>query len=184
MLVPGFGAAQSPPVGDDLRMATTDQMAVKAPFAGVVVALSGEPGERIAAGAPVAILEAMKMEHEVLAETGGVVAELAVAIGDAVEEGQLLVRLEPGAAEAAPAPANGDEPAGRPPEASAPTCVPFESATRSASTPRAPTPSRAATSTGAARRARTSMTSSTRAASSSTDRCCSRPRSSGAAARS
>ena len=39
------------------------------------------------------------MEHEVLAETGGVVAELAVAIGDAVEEGQLLLRLEPGAAD-------------------------------------------------------------------------------------
>ena len=84
-------------------MATTDQMAVRAPFAGVVVALSGEPGQRIAAGAPVAVLEAMKMEHEVLAETGGVVAELAVAIGDAVEEGQLLLRLEPGAADGAAA---------------------------------------------------------------------------------
>ena len=96
MLVPGFEAAQSPPVSDDLRMAATDQLAVKAPFAGVVVALSGEPGEPISAGAPVAVLEAMKMEHEVLAETGGVVAEQAVAIGDAVEEGQLLVRLEPG----------------------------------------------------------------------------------------
>jgi acetyl-CoA carboxylase carboxyltransferase component len=111
MLVPGSEAAQSPPVGDDLLMATTDQMAVKAPFAGVVVALRGEPGQRIAAGAPVAILEAMKMEHEVLAETGGVVAELAVAIGDAVEEGQLLVRLEPGAVETTPAAAS-EVPAG------------------------------------------------------------------------
>ncbi len=114
MLVPGFEAAQSPPVGDDLPMATTDQMAVRAPFAGVVVALSGEPGERIAAGAPVAVLEAMKMEHEVLAETGGVVAELAVAIGDAVEEGQLLVRLAPGTVEVASAPERQDEPAGTP----------------------------------------------------------------------
>ncbi len=111
MLVPGFAAAQSP-LGDDLQMAATDQMAVKAPFAGVVVALSGEPGQRIAAGSPVAILEAMKMEHEVLAEAGGVVAELAVAIGDAVEEGQLLVRLEPGAVETAPVPAGGEEPLG------------------------------------------------------------------------
>ncbi len=93
-------------------MAATDQLAVKAPFAGVVVALSREPGERISAGAPVAVLEAMKMEHEVLAETGGVVAELAVAIGDAVEEGQLLVRLEPGAHEAPATPGSGDEQAG------------------------------------------------------------------------
>jgi acetyl-CoA carboxylase carboxyltransferase component len=94
------------------EMASTDQMAVTAPFAGVVVALSGEPGQRIAAGAPVVVLEAMKMEHEVLAEIGGVVAELAVAIGDAVEEGQLLVRLEAGTADgAAVARADTDEPA-------------------------------------------------------------------------
>ena len=87
-------------------MATTDQMAVRAPFAGVVVALGGAPGERISAGSPIVVLEAMKMEHEVLAETGGIVDELAVAIGDAVEEGQLLVKLAPargeGGAPAAP----------------------------------------------------------------------------------
>src|SRR4051812_30341801 len=99
-------------------MATTDQMAVKAPFAGVVVALGAAPGEHIAAGSPVVVLEAMKMEHEVLAETGGIVDELAVAIGDAVEEGQLLVRLAPGegggsAAEGAPERAA--EPSGRSP---------------------------------------------------------------------
>jgi acetyl-CoA carboxylase carboxyltransferase component len=39
----------------------------------------------------------MKMEHEVLAEVDGVVGELAVAVGDAVEAGQLLLTLAPGA---------------------------------------------------------------------------------------
>jgi acetyl-CoA carboxylase carboxyltransferase component len=38
----------------------------------------------------------MKMEHEVLAETDGVVRSVAVAVGDSVEEGQLLLMLEPG----------------------------------------------------------------------------------------
>jgi acetyl-CoA carboxylase carboxyltransferase component len=71
---------------------------VNAPFAGVVVALPRGVSERVGAGAPVAVLEAMKMEHEVLAETDGVVDELAVAIGDAVEEGQLLLTLAPGEA--------------------------------------------------------------------------------------
>src|SRR6202035_2914328 len=42
---------------------------------------------------------AMKMEHEVLAQTDGVVRRVAVAVGDAVEEGQLLLMLEPGAAQ-------------------------------------------------------------------------------------
>jgi acetyl-CoA carboxylase carboxyltransferase component len=44
------------------------------------------------------VLEAMKMEHEVLAETDGVVTSVAVAVGDPVEEGQLLLTLEPGSA--------------------------------------------------------------------------------------
>jgi acetyl-CoA carboxylase carboxyltransferase component len=39
----------------------------------------------------------MKMEHEVLAGVDGIVASLAVAVGEAVEEGQLLARIEPGA---------------------------------------------------------------------------------------
>ncbi len=38
------------------------------------------------------------MEHEVLAEADGVVRRVAVAVGDAVQEGQLLLTLEPGAA--------------------------------------------------------------------------------------
>jgi acetyl-CoA carboxylase carboxyltransferase component len=46
----------------------------------------------------VLVLEAMKMEHEVLAETGGLVRAVAVSVGDAVEEGQLLFTLEPSAA--------------------------------------------------------------------------------------
>jgi acetyl-CoA carboxylase carboxyltransferase component len=81
-------------------MSSTIELAVIAPFAGVVVALSGEPGQRVAAGSALVVLEAMKMEHEVLAETGGVIDELAVAIGDAVEEGQLLLTLAPGAGHA------------------------------------------------------------------------------------
>ncbi len=76
-------------------MATSAELAVRAPFAGVVVAIPSGRAERVGAGAPLIVLEAMKMEHEVLAETDGVVGELAVAIGDAVEEGQLLLTLEP-----------------------------------------------------------------------------------------
>ncbi len=78
-------------------MATTDQLAVTAPFAGVVVAIPHGREEAVGAGAAVVVLEAMKMEHEVLAETAGTVQSLAVAVGDAVEEGQLLLTLAPGA---------------------------------------------------------------------------------------
>ncbi len=79
---------------DHHRMAT--ELAVTAPFAGVVVAITRMSAESVGEGSPLMVLEAMKMEHEVLAETAGVVAEVAVAVGEAVEEGQLLLTLSPG----------------------------------------------------------------------------------------
>src|SRR5208283_3241983 len=54
--------------------------------------------------APVVVLEAMKMEHELLAEADAIVRELAVTVGDAVEEGQLLATLEPSDGASAHAP--------------------------------------------------------------------------------
>ncbi|MCW3028562.1 MAG: carboxyl transferase [Solirubrobacterales bacterium] len=77
-------------------MASTTELAVRAQFAGVVVAIAHGADERVGAGTPLVVLEAMKMEHEVLAETDGVVRSVAVAVGDSVEEGQLLLMLEPG----------------------------------------------------------------------------------------
>jgi acetyl-CoA carboxylase carboxyltransferase component len=76
-------------------MASTSELAVTATFAGVVVAIAHGADEQVGAGTPLVVLEAMKMEHEVLAETDGVVRRVAVAVGDAVTEGQLLVTMEP-----------------------------------------------------------------------------------------
>jgi acetyl-CoA carboxylase carboxyltransferase component len=82
-------------------IASSDELAVTAPMAGVVVAIARGPHEEVGAGTPVVVLEAMKMEHEVLAEGPGVVRSVEVAVGDAVEEGQLLVVLTPSADEVA-----------------------------------------------------------------------------------
>jgi acetyl-CoA carboxylase carboxyltransferase component len=58
-----------------------------------VIAVAHGPDELVQAGAAVIVLEAMKMEHEVIAERGGVVRRVEVAVGDTVEEGQLLAVL-------------------------------------------------------------------------------------------
>ncbi len=50
-------------------------------------------GDAVAAGDTVVILESMKMEIPVLAEEGGLLAELAVNEGDVVQEGDLIARL-------------------------------------------------------------------------------------------
>ena len=50
-------------------------------------------GDTIAPGDTIVILESMKMEIPVLAEDGGLLAELAVNEGDVVQEGDLIARL-------------------------------------------------------------------------------------------
>jgi acetyl-CoA carboxylase carboxyltransferase component len=69
---------------------------VLSPFSGTVVALMAEPGQAVTAGTPLVVLEAMKMEHEVTAESEGVLSALEVAVGDTVSEGQRLAALAAG----------------------------------------------------------------------------------------
>jgi acetyl-CoA carboxylase carboxyltransferase component len=72
------------------------EVQVLAPFAGTVIAVARGPEETFNAGAALIVLEAMKMEHEVIAEDDGVVRRVSVAVGDNVKEGQLLVVLASG----------------------------------------------------------------------------------------
>ncbi len=69
-------------------------MNLRAPFAATVVAVPGTIDEAVKADAPVIVLEAMKMEHELVAGADARVARLEVAVGDAVTEGQLLAVLD------------------------------------------------------------------------------------------
>jgi acetyl-CoA carboxylase carboxyltransferase component len=80
---------------DDPGVGTISESTLLAPFAGTVIAIAREPGDRVSAGSAVVILEAMKMEHEVIAETEGIVRDVAVAVGETVDEGQRLAVLDP-----------------------------------------------------------------------------------------
>ncbi len=91
------------------------ELEVVAPFAATVIAVAHQPNEQVAPGAALIVLEAMKMEHEVIAQDGGVVRRIDVSIGETVKEGQLLATLEArdGAADGAgrdQPPADLDEP--------------------------------------------------------------------------
>ena len=65
-----------------------------APMPGKVIALVAAEGAKVEKGAPLLILEAMKMEHTIAAPIDGVVAELLYAPGDQVMDGAELLRLE------------------------------------------------------------------------------------------
>jgi acetyl-CoA carboxylase carboxyltransferase component len=104
-------------VRNDPLVASRARLAVTAPFAGVVVSIPHGPDEHVGAGTPVVVLEAMKMEHEVLADGAGVVQSVEVSVGQAVDEGQVLVLLSAGSRESDAAAAPGA--AVKPGEASA-----------------------------------------------------------------
>ena len=68
---------------------------IAAPMYGRVVALHVREGEQVSIGQPLLALEAMKMEHNMLATRDGKVSALATAIGTQVATGQLLLEITP-----------------------------------------------------------------------------------------
>ena len=67
---------------------------VRAPLQGSIVSIEVGVGDAVRAGAQVAILDAMKMEHVAVAEVSGYVRHIAVQVGQAVFEGDPLLFLE------------------------------------------------------------------------------------------
>jgi biotin carboxyl carrier protein len=68
--------------------------AVRAPMPGLIVRVAVEPGDHVKAGQSVVIIEAMKMENDLKAESAGIVASVAATPGQAVEKGATLVEFK------------------------------------------------------------------------------------------
>ncbi len=79
-------------VGED----TAAVGSLKSPMPGQVVAFKVAVGDSVKKGEPLAIIEAMKIEHTITAPTDGVVAELLFAAGDLVADGDELLRIDSG----------------------------------------------------------------------------------------
>lgn len=67
---------------------------VRSEVTGKVWKIEASVGARVDADEPWMIIESMKMEIPVCSEEGGTVAEILVAEGDAVEDGQVVAILE------------------------------------------------------------------------------------------
>jgi len=93
--------------GHDLRATVVDERALRAnrgaagtrsgrvelraPMPGLLKAVHVKEGDRVAADAPLATLEAMKMENELLAPSAGRIAKVGAAVGAKVEAGAVLI---------------------------------------------------------------------------------------------
>ena len=72
-----------------------------APMPGRIAAVLVRPGQQVAGGQPMVVLEAMKMEHTLHAADDGVVDAVLVAVGEQIQEGALLLRMRDATAQAA-----------------------------------------------------------------------------------
>jgi acetyl-CoA/propionyl-CoA carboxylase biotin carboxyl carrier protein len=94
-----FRVAPPPDVNRAARAAARSTHAgtaeLVAPMPGAVIAVHHGAGDAVAAGEAVVTLEAMKMEHAVLAPVDGTLSEVAVRAGDQVARGQVLAVVEP-----------------------------------------------------------------------------------------
>jgi len=80
------------------RVAPAPSGRVHAPLGARVLTVAVQAGDRVHAGQTLVVLEAMKMEHVLLAPCDGVVAELAVQAQTQTRKGALLLRIEEAAA--------------------------------------------------------------------------------------
>lgn len=67
---------------------------VEAPMPGTILDVKSSVGASVNAGDVLCILEAMKMENEIVAPQAGTVASITVNKGDSVEAGQIIVTLK------------------------------------------------------------------------------------------
>ena len=94
----GFtGAASAPkaaaPAPKAAPAGAAGAVAVTAPMPGKILGVKASAGQAVKRGQVLLILEAMKMENEIVAPQDGTVATINVAVGDSVEPGATLATL-------------------------------------------------------------------------------------------
>lgn len=67
---------------------------VAAPMPGKVIQVFTESGAVVAKGDPLIVMEAMKMEHTLVAAADGIITDIFHEIGDQVDEGALLINID------------------------------------------------------------------------------------------
>lgn len=86
-------AQASAPAAPKAAAGAMGSVKIEAPMPGKILAVKKQAGEAVKTGDVVVILEAMKMENEIVASCDGTVASINVAVGDTVEAAQVLATL-------------------------------------------------------------------------------------------
>ena len=90
---PPAAAAGADDDEDEVELAGEGEL-VDAEMQGTILSVKIDEGDEVAAGDVLVVLEAMKMENDIVASSGGTVTQIAVEEGDSVDMGDSLVVLE------------------------------------------------------------------------------------------
>lgn len=92
---PRTGAKVPPPAAEaDMGTTAGDNKVCKSSIVGIVVKALVAAGQNVKQGETLLVLEAMKMESNLVSPISGVVKSVNVAAGDSVKKGQVLVEFE------------------------------------------------------------------------------------------
>ena len=91
---PAAKHAAAPAAAPAAQAAPAGGYAIKTPLPGVIIDVKVNVGDTVTKGQTVAILEAMKMENNINTDRDGKVAAIAVAKGETVADGAVLITLE------------------------------------------------------------------------------------------
>ncbi len=84
---------KQPGEGEIKKTESAGSVTVKAPLPGTILKLNVSQGDTVKAGQNLLIMEAMKMENQVLAEKDGVISNIKVKEGDAVLQDDVLIEI-------------------------------------------------------------------------------------------
>ncbi|RRK09632.1 acetyl-CoA carboxylase biotin carboxyl carrier protein subunit [Lactiplantibacillus garii] len=93
-VAPASAAPQPEPAAAPTPAASGDTSdAMKAPMPGTIIKMLVAPGDQVTENQPLLVLEAMKMENEIVANRAGTVAEIFVNKNDTVNAGDALITI-------------------------------------------------------------------------------------------
>lgn len=85
--------ASTPTATAPTTSTSSEGVKVSAPMSGTILSVSVSPGQEVAEGDTLVILEAMKMENEIVAPQAGVVGEIFVTANERVESDHVLLTI-------------------------------------------------------------------------------------------
>lgn len=78
----------------DVKNEGKHRKVITSPLPGIIIEMKAGRGQSVQKGEKIAVLEAMKMENDILAPTDGIVSNVFVSKGDAVLEGAKIAEIE------------------------------------------------------------------------------------------